>query len=218
MRRPATRRIRNRASAGTQFCFVQGRRMTDEELDEAEKQINEIRRNWLFHLFKKRLSGRSTTVAAEEGELEPSRVAHGGRYVEPAGPLQDSGREARSVSDDRRSAPSRRFADGFRRSSRRVRRDRQNGSRGDRSERPARARSGDPVDQGVSEVGRFRSVRRADGRKMPRAGLPVSAWRSVSPGPLAQRQIPADGTEGRGSRFSARADRIWPAKRNKQGG
>ena len=28
-----------RASAGTQFCFVQGRRMTDEELDEAEKQI-----------------------------------------------------------------------------------------------------------------------------------------------------------------------------------
>ena len=59
-----------RASAGTQFCFVQGRRMTDEELDEAEKQINEIRRNWLFHLFKKRLSGRSTTVAAEEGELE----------------------------------------------------------------------------------------------------------------------------------------------------
>lgn len=44
--------------------------MTDEELDEAEKQINEIRRNWLFHLFKKRLSGRSTTVAADEGELE----------------------------------------------------------------------------------------------------------------------------------------------------
>ena len=31
-----------RASAGTQFCFVQGRRMTDEELDEAEKQITEI--------------------------------------------------------------------------------------------------------------------------------------------------------------------------------
>ena len=29
-----------RASAGTQFCFVQGRRMTDEELDEAEKQIS----------------------------------------------------------------------------------------------------------------------------------------------------------------------------------
>ena len=59
-----------RASAGTQFCFVQGRRMTDEELDEAEKQINEIRRNWLFHLFKKRLSDRSATTVAEEGELE----------------------------------------------------------------------------------------------------------------------------------------------------
>lgn len=160
--------------------------MTDEELDEAEKQINEIRRNWLFHLFKKRLSGRSTTVAADEGELErrawrmvEDTLSLLGRYRIPE--------ERREVYRTIGGAP---HLDGsltvFGEVVDRVRRDRQNGSRGDRSERPARARSGDPVDQGVSEVGRFRSVRRAGRPKDAEGGLPVSAcvpclrarWRS----------------------------------------
>ena len=36
-----------RASAGTQFCFVQGKVLDDKELAEKEARINEIRRNWL---------------------------------------------------------------------------------------------------------------------------------------------------------------------------
>lgn len=44
-----------RASAGTQFCFVQGKKLTDQELDEKEARINEIRRNWLYYKFRKAL-------------------------------------------------------------------------------------------------------------------------------------------------------------------
>lgn len=44
-----------RASAGTQFCFVQGKKLTDRELDEKEARINEIRRNWLYYKFRKAL-------------------------------------------------------------------------------------------------------------------------------------------------------------------
>lgn len=44
-----------RASAGTQFCFVQGKIHTDEELVEKEARINEIRRNWLYYKFRKQL-------------------------------------------------------------------------------------------------------------------------------------------------------------------
>lgn len=44
-----------RASAGTQFCFVQGKKLTDRELDEKEARINEIRRNWLYYKFRKTL-------------------------------------------------------------------------------------------------------------------------------------------------------------------
>lgn len=38
-----------RASAGTQFCFMQGRVMTDDELDETEARINNIEANWLYY-------------------------------------------------------------------------------------------------------------------------------------------------------------------------
>ena len=38
-----------RASAGTQFCFVQGKVLNDEELAQKEARINEIRRNWLYY-------------------------------------------------------------------------------------------------------------------------------------------------------------------------
>ena len=40
-----------RASAGTQFCFVQGKVLSDEELADKEARINEIRRNWLYYKF-----------------------------------------------------------------------------------------------------------------------------------------------------------------------
>jgi peptidyl-prolyl cis-trans isomerase B (cyclophilin B) len=40
-----------RASAGTQFCFVQGKVLTDEELARAEARINDIHRKWLYHKF-----------------------------------------------------------------------------------------------------------------------------------------------------------------------
>lgn len=40
-----------RASAGTQFCFVQGKVLTDEELDQKETRINDIHRNWLYYKF-----------------------------------------------------------------------------------------------------------------------------------------------------------------------
>jgi peptidyl-prolyl cis-trans isomerase B (cyclophilin B) len=38
-----------RASAGTQFCFVQGKVLTDEELDQKEIRINDIHKNWLYY-------------------------------------------------------------------------------------------------------------------------------------------------------------------------
>jgi peptidyl-prolyl cis-trans isomerase B (cyclophilin B) len=44
-----------RASAGTQFCFVQGAVLNDGQLDQREARINDIRRNWLYHTFLSRL-------------------------------------------------------------------------------------------------------------------------------------------------------------------
>lgn len=44
-----------RASAGTQFCFVQGKVFNDEELDRVEVRMNEIRRNWLYYKIRKQL-------------------------------------------------------------------------------------------------------------------------------------------------------------------
>lgn len=38
-----------RMSAGTQFCVVQGRKFTDEELDRTEARMNEWHRNYLYH-------------------------------------------------------------------------------------------------------------------------------------------------------------------------
>ncbi len=55
-----------RASAGTQFCFVQGKVLTDEELAEKETIINERRRNWLYYKFRKQLK-------KEQPELGDSR-------------------------------------------------------------------------------------------------------------------------------------------------
>ena len=52
-----------RASAGTQFCFVQGKKLTDEELDQKEIRINNIRKNWLFYKFQSRLINENPTLA-----------------------------------------------------------------------------------------------------------------------------------------------------------
>lgn len=57
-----------RASAGTQFCFVQGKVLTDEELAEKETRINEIHRNWLYHKFRKQLIEEDPTLADESKE------------------------------------------------------------------------------------------------------------------------------------------------------
>lgn len=59
-----------RASAGTQFCFVQGKKLTDEELTQKETRINEIRRNWLFYKFRDRLKKENAALAIDSVELE----------------------------------------------------------------------------------------------------------------------------------------------------
>lgn len=38
-----------RQSAGTQFCVVQGKKFTDEELDRTEARLNEWHQNYLYH-------------------------------------------------------------------------------------------------------------------------------------------------------------------------
>lgn len=59
-----------RASAGTQFCFVQGKKLTDEELAQKEARINEIRRNWLFYKFRDRLKKQEPALAADSMKTE----------------------------------------------------------------------------------------------------------------------------------------------------
>ena len=44
-----------RASAGTHFCFIQGKRWTDAGLDSMETRINQTRKKWLLSVFKHRL-------------------------------------------------------------------------------------------------------------------------------------------------------------------
>lgn len=79
-----------RASAGTQFCFVQGKVLTDEELAEKEERINEIRRNWLYHKFRKQLSEEYPALANDEDGLHTEAslmvwdtLAVAGRYEIP---------------------------------------------------------------------------------------------------------------------------------------
>ncbi len=54
-----------RESAGTQFCFIQGKVWNDEELDGIEKRINNIRRNWLYYVFQSRLKKQHPELADE---------------------------------------------------------------------------------------------------------------------------------------------------------
>lgn len=59
-----------RASAGTQFCFVQGKVLNDQELAEKEARINEIRRNWLYYKFRDKLKKQEPSLAADSLENE----------------------------------------------------------------------------------------------------------------------------------------------------
>lgn len=59
-----------RASAGTQFCFIQGKVWEDEELDQMEERINNTRRNWLYYKFVKRLKQQDKSLATPEKAAE----------------------------------------------------------------------------------------------------------------------------------------------------
>lgn len=59
-----------RASAGTQFCFVQGKVLNDQELAEKEARINEIRRNWLYYKFRDELKKQEPSLTADSLENE----------------------------------------------------------------------------------------------------------------------------------------------------
>ncbi|MDR1202320.1 MAG: peptidylprolyl isomerase [Tannerellaceae bacterium] len=56
-----------RASAGTQFCFVQGKVLTDEELDQKEIRINDIHRNWLYYKFLEQVTKENTNDTLQTG-------------------------------------------------------------------------------------------------------------------------------------------------------
>lgn len=82
-----------RASAGTQFCFVQGKVLSDAELDEKEVRINQIRRNWLYYKYLDRLKKEDPSLADASMETELSNralvmvedtLAEWGPYVIPA--------------------------------------------------------------------------------------------------------------------------------------
>lgn len=59
-----------RASAGTQFCFVQGHIFKEEEFAEREARLNEIRRNWLYFRFRDRLKRENPDLSSPDKENE----------------------------------------------------------------------------------------------------------------------------------------------------
>lgn len=59
-----------RASAGTQFCFVQGQVLNDEELDKKEARINELRSNWLYYRFLDKLKKENPALMADSMKTE----------------------------------------------------------------------------------------------------------------------------------------------------
>ncbi len=64
-----------RASAGTQFCFLQGRVMTDAELDQAEERINNTEKNWLYYKFLAQLRGENPETSEEDIAVLATRMA-----------------------------------------------------------------------------------------------------------------------------------------------
>lgn len=59
-----------RASAGTQFCFVQGKVWDDKGLDSMETRINQIRRNWLYYKIRKELKEKFPEYASPDKEKD----------------------------------------------------------------------------------------------------------------------------------------------------
>lgn len=59
-----------RASAGTQFCFVQGKIWKDEELDAVESRMNNTRRKWLYYKFMKEEKEKNPSFSASDCENE----------------------------------------------------------------------------------------------------------------------------------------------------
>lgn len=79
-----------RMSAGTQFCVVQGRKFTDEELDKTEERLNETRRNYLYHISRYELQLEDPALAKPENgdllnakarEMAAKKYAEEGRTV-----------------------------------------------------------------------------------------------------------------------------------------
>lgn len=59
-----------RMSAGTQFCVVEGKKFTDEELDAVEKRMNTSHRNYLYHLARYELMLEDPSLTEiENGDL-----------------------------------------------------------------------------------------------------------------------------------------------------
>ena len=59
-----------RMSAGTQFCVVQGKTFTDEQLDATEARMNEWHKNHLYHLARYELMLENTELSKiENGDL-----------------------------------------------------------------------------------------------------------------------------------------------------
>lgn len=59
-----------RASAGTQFCFVQGQVLNDQELDQKETRINQSRRNWLYYKFLDKRKKEEPALTADSMKME----------------------------------------------------------------------------------------------------------------------------------------------------
>ncbi len=74
-----------RASAGTQFCFLQGRVMTDAELDSTEERINNIEKNWLYYKHMAQLRQENPGISEEEISGLATRMAE--EEMERRGPI-----------------------------------------------------------------------------------------------------------------------------------
>ena len=79
-----------RASAGTHFCIVQGRRMTDEELDKTEERMNQWHKDYLYHRASYDLKQQNSELARPENSEELQRLARAEaqRKYDEQGPIQ----------------------------------------------------------------------------------------------------------------------------------
>jgi peptidyl-prolyl cis-trans isomerase B (cyclophilin B) len=76
-----------RASAGTQFCFIQGAKLTDEQLDMTEKRLNDIQRNWLYYKFMDQLRKERPDIASDKEALSTEALVMVGDTIAAQGPI-----------------------------------------------------------------------------------------------------------------------------------